>query len=182
MSITIVTDVFGKTPALIALAKALNAKEIIDPYHGQEMAFNNESDAYNYFSEHVGLDVYLMQLTKSVLSQSSAQTLIGFSVGASAIWKLSATISTNYVKSAVCYYGSQIRNYTEITPLFPVKMIFPKHEAHFDVLALQKKLATKAKVNVVKTNYLHGFMNYHSNNYNHAAYQEHLNLLRLSLS
>jgi len=181
MAIILVSDIFGKTPALTKLAKALNAEAIIDPYNGEDMSFDNESDAYDYFTKQVGLDTYFTLLNKAVSAFYSTKTLIGFSVGASAIWALSEKESSHKVNNAVCYYGSQIRNHTEINPLFPIEMIFPKYEAHFDVTALQKKLATKTQVKIIKTDYLHGFMNYHSSNYNHNAYLEHLNMLRVLL-
>lgn len=182
MALILVSDIFGKTPALLMLAKELNAESIIDPYNGVDMSFNNESDAYTYFTETIGFEAYVAHLRDVIKAFSTAKTLIGFSIGASAIWRLSETVSTKHVNNAICYYGSQIRNYTEIVPQFDIDMAFPKHETHFDVLALQTELATKAKVKVVKTDYLHGFMNQLSSNYHPIAYQEHTKRLCLSSS
>jgi len=39
MNIILISDVFGKTPAVIKLAKELNAKIIVDPYNGKAMGF-----------------------------------------------------------------------------------------------------------------------------------------------
>jgi len=209
MAIILVSDIFGKTPALVELANELNAELIIDPYNGIDMGFNSEADAYDYFTEHIGFDAYFTLLTKAInsirLTSSTSLTpltqavntpitLIGFSVGAAAIWRLSALKSTVNpivnpavnpkvnINNAICYYGSQIRNFTELEPRFNVKLIFPKSEPHFDVLALQNCLKTKPKVEIVNTEYFHGFMNLHSTNYVQSAYIEQVNLLRTSFN
>lgn len=182
MNIILVTDVFGKTPALIKLSEELNAKVIVDSYNGMNMSFKNEAEAYSYFMDHVGLEVYLSKLLKISESISSISTLIGFSIGASVIWRLSEKLSVKHVKRGICYYGSQIRNFKEINPLFEVALIFPEKETHFDVLELQSELSKKQKVKTMKTAYLHGFMNFYSINYSRAGYIEQLNWLRLNAS
>ena len=180
MNIILVTDIFGKTPALIKLSEEINAKVIVDPYNGVNMAFKDEAEAYSYFVEHVGFEKYFLELLNVMGSITSASTLIGFSIGASAIWKLSENSSVTNVSCGICYYGSQIRNFKEVSPLFEVELIFPKKEPHFDVLELQAELSKKKNVKIMQTNYLHGFMNLYSSNYNQSAYIEQLNWLRLN--
>jgi len=182
MSIILVTDIFGKTPALVKLSEELNAKAIVDPYGGVDMAFKDEAEAYSYFMENVGFQDYLSMLLKITESITSASTLIGFSIGASIIWKLSEKLSVKNVNRAICYYGSQIRNFKEVSPLFAVELIFPQKEFHFDVLELQNELSKKTNVNTTKVDYLHGFMNLYSTNYNQFAYNEQLNWLRINAS
>lgn len=177
MNTIVVSDVFGKTSALISLSKELNASIIVDPYNGADMGFKSEAEAYVYFIENVGLDAYLAALQKTIESTSPISTLIGFSVGASAIWALSDKVSSNQVKQAICYYGSQIRNLTEVNPKFEIELVFPKSEPHFDVKELQDDLSKKQNVKTTMVEYLHGFMNYYSNNYNQAAYNEQVELL-----
>lgn len=178
MSIILVTDVFGKTPALIKLSEELNAKVIVDPYNGLDMGFTNEAEAYSYFVDNVGFAAYLSKLLKVTESVSAVCTLIGFSIGASVIWKLSEQQTVKNVKYGICYYGSQIRNFQEVNPLFELQLIFPKSEPHFDVLQLQTALSEKQNVKISKVAYLHGFMNLYSSNYSYAAYIEQLNWLR----
>lgn len=177
MTIILVSDVFGKTPALISLSEELNADTIVDPYNGVDMGFKSESDAYSYFTEQVGLDLYLAKLLKVIQSGSTSRTLIGFSIGASAVWRLSEKVPSNFVKRAICFYGSQIRHYSELNPGFEVELIFPKSEPHFDVCELQANLSKKQNVKTIKVDYLHGFMNYYSSNYNQVAYQDQVNWL-----
>ena len=185
MNNIIVADVFGKTPALIALGNAIQADVIVDPYDGKYMNFEDEAQAYDYFTENIGLEAYLEKLSKTISNSSCECILIGFSVGASVIWKISESTSTHLterVKWAVCYYGSQIRHLTKLSPMFEMKLVFPKMESHFDVSALQKTLSNKEKVTTVQVEYLHGFMNTHSSNFNLVGYNAHLELLRQDIN
>ena len=181
MNKIIVADIFGRTSALLALCSAIKAGIIVDPYDGKMMGFDNEAHAYHYFTENVGFDDYVEKLSKIMNECTDESTLIGFSVGAAAIWKLSESTSTKIrklVKSAICYYGSQIRHLTKLSPIFDVNLVFPKSEPHFDVQALNRLLANKPKVTTLQVDYFHGFMNYHSDNFNQAGYAEHVALLQ----
>jgi dienelactone hydrolase len=178
MSIILVTDVFGITPALLQLKDKLEANTIIDPYKGKSMAFNNEAEAYSCFMSTVGLDKYVSKVFTALASIDSQTTLIGFSVGASAIWRLPINNKNNIIKQAFCFYGSQIRNFTKIIPYFKTHLVFPKSESHFDVSKLNDELTKKNNVITTQVDYLHGFMNYYSSNFNQVGYDQHVALLR----
>lgn len=178
MNIVIVSDVFGITPALIKLKEKLGVTIIIDPYNGKSMDFKNEAEAYSCFIAKIGLDNYISIVLKALASLDGKTTLIGFSIGASAIWRISLTNKNNFIKQAFCFYGSQIRNFTQIDPCFKINLLFPKSEPHFDVVELIKKLEAKANVKITQVEYLHGFMNYYSNNFNKTGYQRYVTLLR----
>lgn len=178
MNIILVTDIFGKTPALLKLSEELKVKAIVDPYDGVDMAFKDEAEAYSYFMANVGFEEYLSRLLKTMASIPYNSTLIGFSIGASVVWALSEVPSVNNVQGAICYYGSQIRHFKEVKPRFEIELIFPKEEPHFDVQTLQNELAKKHNVTARKVDYLHGFMNLYSTNYNQSAYNEQLDWLR----
>ena len=62
-----------------------------------------------------------------------------------------------------------------------MKLVFPKRETHFDVLALQDILVNKEKVTTMQVDFLHGFMDTHSNNFNRVGYNVHLALLQQEL-
>lgn len=177
MSIILVSDVFGVTPALLKISEKIGASSIVDPYEGHMMGFSNEVEAYSYFVKAVGLDNYLAHLLKMVESVEHEVTLVGFSVGASVTWRLSEIKGNHLVKRAYCFYGSQIRNFTHIEPLFEMNLIFPKSEPDFDVVELQKSLTRKARVNSERVEYLHGFMNYESTNYNNSGYTRYIDFL-----
>ncbi|KGJ87435.1 hypothetical protein [Colwellia psychrerythraea] len=180
MSVILVSDVFGMTPALLKLKDSLAAKTIVDPYHGECMGFKNEAEAYSYFITTVGFDSYLEKILKVIAQLDSKTTLIGFSVGASAVWRLS--LNNKMIKQAFCFYGSQIRNFSEIEPCFKVTLIFPNSEPHFDVTALKDELSKRPNVTTTQVEYLHGFMNYCSSNFNKVGYKKHITLLQSIIS
>ncbi len=181
MSIILVSDIFGRAAAFKKIAATLGADILIDPYSGFDQQFTCEDQAYEYFSQHVGLDAYTAEVAKAIKTVQQISLIIGFSIGASAIWRLSDKLFASNIERAICYYGSQIRNFIDIQPNIEIQLIFPYEEAHFDVAELQSKLVNKANIKITKANYLHGFMNEHSDNFNQTAYQTQLKFL-LSLT
>tara|TARA_R110000868_G_scaffold201909_5_gene449423 strand:- start:8042 stop:8578 length:537 start_codon:yes stop_codon:yes gene_type:complete len=174
----IVSDIFGRTEALVNMALKLAGQvEIFDPYDAESMAFKDEAQAYDYFSSKVGLDKYTLSLTRFLTSNVEPIQLIGFSVGATVIWRLSANSELQHISDAVGFYGSQIRNYKDINPHFPIKLIFPHEELHFSVTELMSDLVEKDKVTIEHTNFLHGFMNIHSNNFDQLGFKQYLQTL-----
>lgn len=192
----LVADIFGKTAALTALSQGLDNAEIVDPYDGKMMNFSDEADAYKYFSEHIGLARYVEALSQAVANFATANSsislgesnvsnnlrLVGFSAGASAIWHFAvsgaAESSMGFTFNGICFYGSQIRNSIEKSPRFPIELIFPREESHFDVDTLIKSLRDKEKTKIEKVDYLHGFMNKCSANFKEEAYAFYLQALK----
>ena len=176
MNLIIVADIFGKTPALEKLCSNLpGATRIIDPYDSVFMDFKNEEQAYKYFIKNTGMKKYTDTLCQAISSESDQ--LIGFSVGACAIWLLSEHEISQNISGAVCFYGSQIRDATDLFPKFPIKVILPKQEELFSVKELSSKLELKQNVKIHQSRYLHGFMNVYSKNYNQTAYNHYLQWL-----
>ena len=97
MNIIIFSDVFGITPALIELAEQLRAENIVDPYQGKIMDFMSEAEAYSYFISKIGLDSYVSKVLNIMALVNCETTVIGFSIGASAIWKSSERNNNNHV-------------------------------------------------------------------------------------
>lgn len=176
MTLFVVADIFGRTPALEALCEKLSQAEadirIIDPYNGVNHKFETEAEAYDYFMDKVGLKTYQTILTDRLSTSSPDIVLIGFSVGASAIWGISDQSTLNRVQKAFCFYGSQIRHQPHIQPAFDMELIFPEQEPHFDVDDLINCLAKKDRVLCIKANGLHGFMNELSTHFNPACYAD----------
>ena len=178
MHLIIVSDIFGRTAALESFAFEFSGQvEIFDPYNSDIMGFDCEDDAYSYFTTEVGLDVYADKLYNRIKASTDHVTLLGFSAGASAIWKLSHEQNLNNVIGAALFYGSQIRYYTDIEPLFPICLVFPQTELHFSVSEVIQSLKQKENVEIHHSSFLHGFMNYHSSNYNAAAYNKYTKAL-----
>jgi dienelactone hydrolase len=178
MHLIIVSDIFGRTAALESFASEFPGQvEIIDPYNSEIMGFDCEDNAYSYFTTEVGLDVYADKLSNRIKALTDHVTLLGFSVGASAIWKLSHEKNLSNVVGAALFYSSQIRYYTDIEPLFPICLVFPKTEVYFSVSELIQSLKQKENVEIHHSSFLHGFMNYHSRNYNATAYNKYTQAL-----
>ncbi|WP_281646057.1 dienelactone hydrolase family protein [Parendozoicomonas sp. Alg238-R29] len=168
----IVSDIFGRTATLEKMANSLPGNvEICDPYDTGVSSFESEHEAYSCFSSKVGLNKYVEKLARKVRSLPGAVTLLGFSMGGSAIWRLSSTHGLKNVSGAVCFYSSQVRHYSTAVPNFPIQMIFPKEEPMFSVSRMMEVLATTPQVDVSHSSYLHGFMNPQSQNYNEQGYR-----------
>ena len=55
----IISDIFGRTPALEKLCRAIAPDtKIIDPYYGKFLDFQNESEAYEYIMTQLGVNKY----------------------------------------------------------------------------------------------------------------------------
>ncbi|MGI9274010.1 MAG: dienelactone hydrolase family protein [Endozoicomonas sp.] len=178
MNRIVVTDIFGKTPALESLCQELpGTSQIVDPYQGRFRNFSSEAQAYACFTSEVGLPRYAEALHDQVSGQNGKVELIGFSVGASAIWLLSERFTAEKVTGATCFYGSQIRHSIHLSPRFPVHLILPASEQHFSVQELANSLERKQNVEIEHTPYLHGFMNRYSENFNETAYRHFIQWL-----
>lgn len=178
MKTIVITDIFGKTPALQALARAISPNHfIIDPYEGEDLRFKSEDEAYQFFTSNIGLDNYAKRADNFLSEQGSAVNVVGFSVGASAIWNLSTSSVALKVNYATCFYGSQIRYSTAVSPLFPVTLIFPSMEKHFSVNNLISELRATSNTQVRQVAYLHGFMNKLSTNFDPKGYSTELKML-----
>ncbi|AYB41556.1 dienelactone hydrolase [Brevibacillus laterosporus] len=89
--------------------------------------------------------------------------VMGFSVGATVAWLL-----TEYVglcDGIVGFYGSRIRQYTNITPKVPVLLVYGQSEPAFDLSVLLQTLSNSSQVILKQYPALHGFSNPYSNHY-----------------
>ncbi|HOO89796.1 MAG TPA: dienelactone hydrolase family protein, partial [Syntrophales bacterium] len=167
-----------KTPALDKLCAAIGADVgVIDPYAGEDMGFQTEEQAYEFFMENIGLNGYCHIVQSTLEKTPSLTVLIGFSVGASAVWQISESLNAEKVKRAVCFYGSQVRHLTEIHPNIMIDLVLPTHEAGFSVDALAQSLSGRENVVLHRTPYLHGFMNELSKNYDKSGYTRYVGWL-----
>lgn len=180
MKVIVVADIFGFSSSLRELAQSLGcAYEIVDPYDGQTLRFNSEAEAYARFCADCGLERYTDMAREKVRIIEDETALVGMSVGASAIWNMSA--EAGHVHKAVCFYGSRIRENPAIRPACETVLVFPEAEKHFPVPELSRRLANTPKVRCIDTAYRHGFMNRLSVNFDAGGYAEYLDWLRQNL-
>lgn len=184
MQLIAITDIFGKTKhfqeMIDHLSSAYDEVEMIDPYNGVDNRFVSEEEAYEHFQETMGLKKYSEILLQALQSKETNKQIVvlGFSVGASAIWAISGNLKTTCKVRAICFYSSQIRNYLDVIPQITIDLYFAKSESAYDVGKIIKDIVTKPNVTCYNTSYLHGFMNGLSINYDQAGYNQYIKAIR----
>lgn len=183
MHLIVVTDIFGKTKCLDEIVNhvsgAFTSVDVVDPYSGKEIDFSDETEAYEHFQNKMGLKKYSENLFDTLRGKENVQlTILGFSIGASAIWSLSNKLGLYQNAKAIGFYSSQIRNYLEVEPKISIDLYFSKTETSYDVIEIMGKLSEKEEVACFKTEYCHGFMNKKSVNFDSKGYLEYLKILK----
>lgn len=211
MHIVVLSDIFGHTDALSHLVEqlqnGLEAKQavtsfaILTPYKDTAVeetpTFINEAEAYEYFVEHSSIDKYSQLLASylddftqtAVVQEHTTICIIGFSVGASALWSYAGTFN-NQDRSCLQstkilgfgYYSSQIRKMTDLSPSFPLEFVFPKHEPHFCIKQVIESIKTNQNLTCRIVDAEHGFMNQYSNNFDDNLLEQECFLLIEKLS
>ncbi len=180
----LLADIFGFTGALQALADQLPGDwQIIDPYDGAEQNFQDEAQAYACFQKVSGVDIYARQLSNCLAQADNERVnVVGFSVGASALWQVLASDMAGRINIAVGFYGNQIRHALDSEPRCPVTLVLPESEIHFSVPELAASLIRYPQVKLQHSADLHGFMNPASVNYSAVGYAEYRDWLHSLLS
>ncbi len=175
LTLIVAPDIYGLTPAMDELAGQLAADRVIllDPYTPGGEYFTNQKTAYAHFTRQVGIAGYARTIYNLLMDRppdrdEDNRVLLGFSVGASALWTLADNHELSGIRLCLGYYGSQIRNHTGVSPLWPVELIFPEREDHFEVSTLMGRLREKPHLTLRQVRAGHGFMNPHSLNYDAA--------------
>lgn len=192
LKVIFVADIFGVTVEFEQLCQQITLEleqnlaleqravvefQMIGPYQKQPKSFACEHDAYQYFSKNVGLASYVEKLAQQVSAISDCKLLVGFSVGGSAVWQLCAENTFEQNLAAICFYSSQIRHMTALTPSIPTRLILPAMEAHYPVAELAAELAIKSNVTIETSEFFHGFMNKLSANFDSNACQYYIKRL-----
>ena len=172
MQFLLITDIFGRTPAVSSLANELSDNTIIvDPYNTEEQNFVDEAQAYQTFMEKVGIETYAKQVSKVVAGLVVPTVIVAFSAGASALWSVSEGITNANVRLNILFYASQVRHFLAVKPAVESHMIYPSEETHFSIPELVTRLAFVPNVKLEVSQYQHGFMNKHSDNYSAEGYR-----------
>lgn len=177
--LVIVSDIFGLCAGLNRLVQDLAATaavqiQLIDPYQGAAQQFADEQQAYAAYSNQCGHDIYAGQVLQALQTvQQPFELAIGFSAGASALWRALADIETSTVKQAVLFYPGQIHRHLFVTPQVPTQIIFGASEPHFAVADICAQLQQKPGVGAVAKPFAHGFMSPASQAFNATGYYHH---------
>ncbi|WP_163337336.1 hypothetical protein [Desulfopila sp. IMCC35008] len=183
MRLLAVSDIFGRTRHLENLVECLTSTyectDLLDPYGGARLDFRNEQEAYAYFQVNIGLAKYRDILLGYLQNTEHTEFhLLGFSIGASAIWLVSEMLNFHENTRATCFYSSQIRNFLKVQPRLKIDLYFPENEPAFEVNTIMKKLLRTPNLQCHQTDYHHGFMNKLSVNYHKEAYHRYIQILK----
>lgn len=164
MQLVIVTDIFGAQPEVLSQFDQSGLDYLcVQPYDHQPLSFSDDHEAYQYFLAHGGLEAYSKKLGELLKAQTEPVFLLGFSAGAAACWA-NLVLEHLTIEYCVGFYGGQIRQMTQLQPLYPTELIFAE-ETHFSVLELMDALAGKTNLQQSLVPYPHGFMNLLSKGY-----------------
>ena len=139
----------------------------MDFFDGRVYDYEESEAAYLYFIEKVGFkkaSYKVLDMLEIIRCKYQNVFVVGYSIGATIAWLCSEEYEL--IDGIVCYYGSRIRDYLDIVPKVETQLFFPEKEASFDIDDLIEKLSSKAKVNTMKFEGLHGFSDKYSLNYN----------------
>jgi len=182
-SVLVVSDIFGRCDGLQCLCADLASGDsqlrIIDPYQGLFQRFANEEEAYAAYTEQCGHDAYTKLVQQAL--QQKVDIAIGFSTGASALWRALGDNAAQ-VKQARLYYPGQLHLHLDRVPQLPMQLVFGVTEHHFDVDDLLLQLANDSHICVEKTPWQHGFMNLASASFSDEGYQQHVRQLNRLLA
>lgn len=175
MNLIVVTDIFGNTSVLNEFCNQFsefyNETIVVDPYDEKIMNFDNEQNAYQYFQQHCGIGNLTEKLEKEIVKSDSIFDIVGFSVGGTSAWVISGKCKLKNIRKIVCFYGSRIREKTDISPNISTKVIFPSFENSFELEPVIQSIENKQNVEAIRSNYLHGFMNKKSVNFSESGYE-----------
>ena len=181
--VLLVTDIFGHCNGLPQLLQDLSSPDrsitLVDPYQGKTQSFSSEQHAYAAYCERCGHDHYASLVSQAIAdSRERFDVAIGFSAGASALWRALASRNASKVQQAVLFYPGKIHQQLELTPRVPVQLIFGNSEPHFDVASLCRMVSDQPTVQASSSPFEHGFMNPASKAYSEQGYQRYLRMLR----
>lgn len=164
MLLIMVTDIFGAQPEVLLQFNQLGSDYLcVQPYDHQPPSFADDNEAYQYFLAHGALESYSKKLAGVLKAQPEQIFLVGFSAGAAACWA-NLVLEHLTIEHCVGFYGGQIRQMTQLEPLYSTELIFAE-ESHFSVSELMNALAGKTKLQQSCVPYPHGFMNTLSRGY-----------------
>ncbi|TBN97315.1 hypothetical protein EYZ49_16975 [Salmonella enterica subsp. salamae serovar 13,22:z:-] len=153
-------------------------KKMCDIYHGAGFdifcpdllmrdtyfLYEQHEQAYNYFMNNCGFNTTAVEkLANELKGKYKKVIIIGFSVGATLAWLCSESSQCDGV---VSFYGSRIRDYTDVIPRCPTLVIQAKYETAYDPSHLQQKLANKPMMSFYIFNGHHGFCDRFSASFN----------------
>lgn len=128
-------------------------------------SYEEEELAYQNFITTIGFETAKNEVNALINNLSKEYThihIIGFSIGATIAWLCS---NNPYVHKVVGFYGSRIRQYTDVVPHAETILIFGDQEKSFNPIDLKTSLSVYSNVFVNIVEGEHGFADPYSSKY-----------------
>lgn len=179
MQIIIATDIHGVTDGVRALFENFDQHPLrfLSPWDSDENPYPTEQEAVKAFHAEQGLLRYQQKIAK--VAGDAPALLIGFSVGASALWQYASSEECHRDSRAVMYYGSRIRDHLSLAPRCKSSLIFAEHESAFQPHRIVDQLTNSSTDCAVIAGTRHGFMNPHSPHFDSSLTHQQLAYLRV---
>lgn len=131
---------------------------------GKTFDYPFQQEAYRYFMQEVGFGVSsrVNELIDTLKQRYAKVVVVGYSVGATLAWLCAAAGRCDGI---VGFYGSRIRDYTDISPKCPATLLFASRDAGCNSADLAGKLKDTANTEVTILDGKHGFCDLYSENY-----------------
>ncbi|MFE4710229.1 dienelactone hydrolase family protein [Paenibacillus sp. NPDC056722] len=171
-AVVVVHEIYGINEHMTNTCQVLSEQLLVDVYCPdllnveRSFRYDEEKLAYGHFVHNVGFEKAFSQvesLIRQIREQYQAVLVLGFSVGATTAWL--CTEEEGLCDGVIGYYGSRIRDYTDIDPTCPVLLFFPQEEQSFNVEELSSTLRMKNHVRVEVLGPKHGFSDPGSSHY-----------------
>ena len=184
--VLVLSDIFGACSGLERLLADLRQSgatlHLVDPYQGKAQQFAGEAQAYDAYIAQCGHDNYAVIAAQALQRSGQPYDIaLGFSAGATALWRALATCDSAQVKQAILFYPGQIHQHLALQPQLATEVIFGHSEPHFDVASVCTQLQTKPGVSAQPTRFTHGFMNPSSKAFDEQGYKQYARLILRSL-
>lgn len=177
-AIVVLHEIYGINHHMKGICEML-AKQKVDVFcpnlllPSQTFSLSEEAAAYSNFKQNIGFSSAQQQienLLPEILKDYKYRFIVGYSIGATLAWLCSQR--PGFYHGVVGFYGSRIRDYTEVIPKCPVLLFFPQKEQSFDINSLIPILSAKAETRIVQVDAEHGFTNPCSSKYCSAVSNE----------
>ncbi len=175
MRIILASDIHGVNDQMREQFSILGQPIIVSPWSGDGRPFATEQEAVAEFHRHDGLASYEQKIGEA--ASGEAALLVGFSVGATSLWRYVASLKCSTRSRAVLYYGSRIRDCPELRPRCTTSVFFAAQEPSFDPRHLALAIGKTGTQCSVIDGTRHGFMNPCSVHYRADIAQAHLSML-----
>lgn len=181
MHLLLASDIFGVTAPFLVIVDhlaSLGWEVSVLSSFADARVIEAEDEAYAAFLQSGGVDAYAERLGSILVELPGPLICIGFSAGAAALWQVLASPAGGKVRSAICFYGSQIRQALECTPRCKTLLVFPEEEPHFSVPDLLRQLQGRPRIECCTVPWRHGYLNRLSRNFDSEGYRQTLAWLK----